>query len=76
MLHALIVFAAEAGEEHSDHTAFYVLGSLLALWAVGISIVGIRRPGTFPARAGARTGIVAVSLLLVLGATASAVLTA
>ncbi len=40
MLHAFIVFAAEAGEEHSDHTAFYVLGVLLAVWAVGISAVG------------------------------------
>ncbi len=76
MLHALIVFAAEAGEEHANHTAFYVLGIVLALWAVAVSAVGIRRPDSFPPKAGARSAIVAVGALLVLGATASAVLTA
>ena len=76
MLHAFIVFAAEAGEEHKDHTAFYVLGTLLAVWAVAISAVGIMRPETFPPKRGTRNGIMAVSALLVLGATASAVLTA
>ncbi len=76
MLHAFIVFAAEAGEEHADHTALYVLGIVLALWTVGVSALGIMRPESFASRPGPRSAVVAVSALLVLGTTASAVLTA
>ena len=77
MLQAIVVLATEAaGEQHADHTAFYVLGLVLAAWAVIVSAIGIRRAEHFPPRGPARTGIVAVSALLVLGTAASAVLTA
>ena len=40
---ALIVLAAEEAAEPSK-TPFYVLGGLLAAWAVVVSTVGITRP--------------------------------
>jgi hypothetical protein len=76
VLLALITFAAtEAGHE-TDKTAFYVLGGVLALFAVLVSAVGIRGHETFPASQGQFRGVIAVALLLVLAAMASAVLTA
>ena len=54
---------------------FYIAGSLLAAWAVVLAINGIRRPG-FPSSKGGRRGVIGVSLLLVLGAVSTAVVTA
>jgi hypothetical protein len=77
MLHALVVFATEAaGEEETSKAAFYVLGLLLAGWAVAISVVGIRRAHDFPPRPPMRTGVILVSAVLVAGTMSSAVLTA
>ena len=75
MMHALVI-AAEVAEEEGSHVAFYVLGLLLAGWAVAVSVVGIRRAADFPPRVGARNGVVALSALLVVGACATAVITA
>ncbi len=55
-------------------TPFYVLGGLLALWAVLVAALGIARH-RFP---GGRTGeriVIAISVLLVVGAIGSAVVT-
>jgi hypothetical protein len=76
VLLALITFAAtEAGHETSK-TAFYVLGAVLAVFAVAVSAAGIKRHETFPASAGQFRGVVALTVLLVAAAMASAVLTA
>lgn len=71
---ASIVAAAEGAAEPSK-TAFYVCGGLLAAWAVIVSVLGIVRPD-FPERAGGARILMALSVLLVLGATSTAVITA
>ncbi len=76
MLHAFVVFATEAAEEESSHAAFYISGVLLAAWAVAVAAMGIRRAGTFPPRGSGRTGVILITLLLVLGTTSTAVITA
>ena len=76
MLSALVLFATEAAGEETSKTPFYLLGLLLAGWAVAISVVGIRRAQAFPPKPGMRTGVILVSALLVAGAASSAVLTA
>jgi len=75
MLATLLTFAAETAEEESSKTAFYVLGSLAAVWAIVLFALGMRSP-EFPGSAGAQRGVIAISVLVVIGAMASAVLTA
>jgi hypothetical protein len=74
-VHALsfIVLAAEEAAEPSK-TPFYVLGGLLAAWAVIVSTVGITQPD-FPRSRGLTRAVIAVSLLLVVGAMSAAVAT-
>ena len=74
MLHALVSLAATEGEE-SSKTLFYVLGGVLVAWALAVSAVGIARHETFPPSAGAARAVMAISVLLVLAAMASAVIT-
>jgi hypothetical protein len=52
--------------------AFHVVGGLLALWAVVVSFLGITREG-FPTTALAERLVMAISVLLVLGAIGTAV---
>ena len=54
---------------------FYVAGGLLAAWAVVLAVNGIRRPG-FPSSKGGRRGVIGASLVLVLAAMSTAILTA
>jgi hypothetical protein len=75
MLATLLTFAAETAGEESSKTAFYILGSLAAVWAIVLFALGMRSP-EFPGSAGAQRGVIAVSVLVVVGAMASAVLTA
>ena len=51
LLQALVTFAVEAPEAEPNKTAFYILGGLLAVWAVVVSFVGLRAPSTFPGSA-------------------------
>ena len=76
MVHALsaLVLAAEAEAEPSK-TPFYILGGLLVLWAVALSGIGMSQ-ATFPATVAAKRGVIALTALLVLGAMATAVITA
>ena len=76
MLHALsaLVLAAEAEAEPSK-TPFYILGGLLVLWAVALAGIGMSQ-ATFPATAAAKRGVIALTALLVVGAMATAVITA
>jgi hypothetical protein len=75
MLATLIAFATEAAEEEKSKTAFYILGLVAAGWAILLFSVGMRS-ATFPGSAAAQRGVIAISVLVVIGAMASAVLTA
>jgi hypothetical protein len=74
VLHALASLAAVEKEE-SSKTVFYVLGGTLVAWAVLVSAVGIKRHDTFPSSPAAARAVMAISVVLVLGAMASAALT-
>jgi hypothetical protein len=74
VLATLLIFAQETAEHESSKTPFYVLGALAAVWAIVLFAVGMRSP-TFPGSAGAQRGVIAVSVLVVLAAMASSVLT-
>jgi hypothetical protein len=75
VLHALVTLAA-AAEEETSKTAYYVAGSVLAVFAVIISAIGIRRHETFPPSRGATRAAIALATLLVAATMATAVLTA
>jgi hypothetical protein len=75
VLDALIVFASTEGEE-SSKTLFYIAGALLAVFAVVISVIGIRGIRSFPAGTGQARGVIGLAALLVLFAAASAIITA
>ena len=76
MLHTLtLVFASAEGEE-SSKTLFYLAGGLLAVFAVAISVIGIRGIGSFPAGKAQTRGVIGIAALLVLAAMASAIITA
>ncbi len=68
-----LTFATEAAEEEPDQTLFYVLGGLAAAWAVLLFAVGMRS-ANFPGSAGAMRAVIAVSVLVVAAAMASAVI--
>jgi hypothetical protein len=70
-----LVYAAEAAtEDEKSKTPFYILGALAAVWAIILFTVGMRSP-TFPGSRAAQRGVITVSVLVVIGAMASAVLT-
>jgi len=77
MLATLLTFAVQAAEEEVEpsKTPFYVLGGAAAAWAIVLFAVGMRS-ATFPGSPGAQRGVIAISVLLVVAAMASAVLTA
>ena len=70
-----LMLAAEAAKAESSHTAFYIAGGALAGWAVIVSFLGITRPD-FPGSQAARSGVIALTALLVIGATSTAIITA
>ena len=74
MLATFIAFAAEEGAEPSK-TLFYICGGALVLWALGVSALGIRSHESWPPSQSATRGVMTVSLVLVLLAMASAVIT-
>jgi drug/metabolite transporter (DMT)-like permease len=70
-----LTLATEAAEEEPSKTLFYVLGLVAAGWAILLFAVGMRSE-RFPSSDGAYRGVLAVSFLVVVGAMASAVITA
>ncbi len=67
--------AAEAGghaaeEEHKSEAPFFIIGGVLALFAVAISVYGMRKPD-FPADAGAARGVMTLSITLTVATMAS-----
>ena len=75
MLLSTLMAAAEAGEEESSKTLFYVAGAILAVFAVVISAIGIRGHETFPPSKGVARGVMVLAAVLVAFTMASAVLT-
>lgn len=76
-MHALtaLVLAAEAEGHEKSKTAFYLLGGLLTLWAIVLAGIGMAS-AEFPATVGAKRGVIGLTALLMLGAMATAVITA
>ena len=67
---ATILAAAEHGAEAAEHeekseVPFFVIGGLLAAFAVAISVVGYKRPD-FPGSEGAARAVMALSVTIVL----------
>jgi len=75
MFHALAILAASEGGGEPSKTAFYIVGGLLAVWAVVLTAIGMSR-ATFPQTKGHQRGVMAISAVLVAGTMAAAVATA
>jgi hypothetical protein len=73
ILASTLVAAAEVAEEESEPVAFYIVGGLAALWAITLFAIGMRSH-SFPGSAAAQRVVMLISVLLVAGAMASAVL--
>jgi hypothetical protein len=74
-LTALILFAAEEAGEEPSKTLFYICGSVLVVWALVLAALGIRGHETFPPSESAARGVMTISIVLVVVAMASAVIT-
>ncbi len=74
MLTALLILATEEGG--ASHTPFYILGLVLAGFAVVVAAVGIARKETFPPSDGAARAVMGLAAVLVVVVCASAVITA
>jgi hypothetical protein len=74
MVHALLTLAAAEAEEKSK-VPFFIAGGLLVCWAAVMFIVGMRNQ-TFPGGQSGERGVIAVSVVLVAAAMATAVITA
>jgi hypothetical protein len=77
VLHALIttLAQAEAEAEESSKAAFYICGSLLAVFAVIVSAIGIRSHETFPPSSGGKVAVIGIAALLVAATMATAIIT-
>jgi hypothetical protein len=67
----LSILAAEAAE-HSK-TLFYFLGGLAAVWAVIVSVIGLRQP-EFPGGVRGERVVIGISVVVVAAALISAVI--
>jgi hypothetical protein len=74
VLLSLITLAAEEGAEPSK-TLFYICGCALVVWALAVAALGIRAHDSWPSSQSAARGVMTVSVVLVLLAMASAVIT-
>jgi hypothetical protein len=73
MLLALLQAAAEEAEP--SKVPFFICGGLFAAWAIVMFVVGMRSE-TFPGGQRGERGVIAVSVVLMLAAMATAVITA
>jgi hypothetical protein len=74
MVHAFLLLAAAEAEEKSK-VPFFIAGGLLACWALVLFAAGMRSH-TFPGGQGGERGVIAVSVVLMVAAMATAVITA
>jgi hypothetical protein len=73
MLLALLQAAAEEAEP--SKVPFFICGGLFAAWAIVMFLVGMRSE-TFPGGQRGERGVIAVSVVLMVAAMATAVITA
>jgi hypothetical protein len=71
----LFAVAVEHSSDEGSKTAFYVAAGAFAAWAVLLGTFGVMRPA-FPRGDGAARAVMLVSVVLMLGAMATAVITA
>jgi hypothetical protein len=69
-----IVFAATEGHE-SSKALFYIAGAVLAVFAVLVSALGLKRIGSFPSSKGQTRGVIGLAGLLVVATLAAAIVT-
>jgi hypothetical protein len=74
MVHAFLLLAAAEAEEKSK-VPFFIAGGLFACWAIVLFAVGMRSK-SFPGGQTAERGVIAVSVVLMAAAMATAVITA
>jgi hypothetical protein len=72
---ALLIFAQETIEDEPSKAPFYILGLVAAAWAIVLFAIGMRS-AQFPGSRGAQRAVMGVSVVLVVAAMASSVLTA
>ena len=76
MLEHLVTLAVQTGtQDEPSKVAFYLLGGLFAAWAVLVGALGVMRHRTFPPSGGVACAVMGISLVLMIGALGSAVLT-
>ena len=71
----LALLQEAAAEAEPSKVPFFIAGGLLAFWAIVMFAVGMRNR-TFPGGQSGERGVIAVSVVLVLAAMATAVITA
>ena len=73
MLHALLLAAADS--EEPSKAPFFIFGGLFAAWAMVLFALGMSR-AEFPGGRPGQRGVIAISLVLMAGSMATAVITA
>jgi uncharacterized cupredoxin-like copper-binding protein len=74
-VHTLAAHLAPVLAAEKSKTAYYIAGGLLVAWALIVSVLlGLRKPD-FPGNAGGQRAVMAITVLLVIGATSTAVIT-
>jgi hypothetical protein len=71
----MLPIAEVAEQAESSKTLFYVLGGLLAAWAVALTAYGMAR-ADFPGTESRARGVMVISAVLVAAAMAAAIITA
>ena len=74
MLHHVATLVLAVHDNEPDKAAFYILGGLLAVWAVVLGFIGLRSE-TFPATLGAQRTVMGISAVLVVLAAGAALIT-
>ncbi len=74
MVHGLLLLAAEEAAEPSK-VPFFIAGGAFAVWALLLFVIGMRSPD-FPGQGAGERGVIAVSVVLMLTAMATSVITA
>lgn len=74
-MHSLAVHLAPVLAAEKSKTAYYIAGGLLVAWALIVSVLlGLRKPN-FPNDLGGQRIVMAITVVLVIGATSTAVIT-
>jgi len=74
MLHHVATLVLAVDDNEPNKAAFYILGGLLAVWAVVLGFIGLRSV-TFPATLGAQRTVMGISVVLVVLAAGAALIT-